>query len=540
MAPERRERGREDGSRIAGVLQLVAMFVLALLPRLASTGRFIITDSVIWQQRTDRFSSAIASGRFSDATASFGGDATMPGGTTMWIGTFSRLVHRAAEAFGLAEDTRWSTQTYHQVGMAVATALLVVLIAVLAARWAGWGAGAVAGILFATEPWIVGHGAVTQTDALTAMFGIAGLLALGIAFDTPSRRPVAHPLMAAAAAGALIAASPMTKVNGAAFGVGAAAIVATSIGRAVHRGRHDGDRELVGLRLRQSAMAASGAAVAIAVLWPALVASPGQQIPALLDSIALGGAGHAQFYRGTVTHTPGAQYYAVVLPLRVTPWLLITSLAVPLGLCSRATRSRVLWVIAWALPPTFALSTASKQMDRYGLTIIAPLIVAVGVALGPHLERLLEAAPKTRIAAAAVAVLLFAHSLSVAPYGLLYFNPLLGGSERATKTLMVGWGEGLEVALEKIREMEGGDCSDVTVGGLRRDAAGTYLLPTRYGDLGFPCAASAPEGQRPTYVIAYVNQTQRTSEQQIREVLDGREKVGEVEIRGIEVATIWR
>src|SRR5690606_22245009 len=48
VAPERRERGREDGSRIAGVLQLVALFVLALLPRLASTGRFIITDSVIW------------------------------------------------------------------------------------------------------------------------------------------------------------------------------------------------------------------------------------------------------------------------------------------------------------------------------------------------------------------------------------------------------------------------------------------------------------------------------------------------------------
>lgn len=537
--PRRPRQRWTGGSRRARVAQVVVLFVAALLPRLLSTGRFLIGDSMIWQIRTDRFTDAMFDGRFSDATASHGGPATMPGGTTMWLGLLSRQAHGLAEDLGLAGDSEWSRQTYHQVAMAVATAALVVLIAVLTARWAGWGAGAVAGVVLATEPWLGAHGAVTQTDALTSMFGIAGLLALAVAFDVPSRGAVTRPLLAAAAAGALVAASPLTKISGAAYGVGAAAVVATSLVLAVHRRRSQ--QGLIRLRLLQLAGALGGAAAATVALWPALPASPDEQFSALMDSVALASDGHTQFYRGEITTTPGSTFYAVALPLRVTPWLLVASLvAIPIGIVNRSTRARVLWTLGWALPPTIAFSAASKQMDRYGLMILIPLVVAAGVAVGPHLERLLATRPPVRAAAAAVAVLVTIHAVAVSPYGLLYFNPLLGGSERATETLMVGWGEGTEVALEQIRHLEGGDCTGVTVSGVRPNLYGAFPLPASYDHFGFDCARRPAEGRPATYVIAYVNQTQRVSPMARAIALDGREKVGEVEIRGIEVATIWR
>jgi hypothetical protein len=40
--------------------------------------------------------------------------------------------------------------------------------------------------------------------------------------------------------------------------------------------------------------------------------------------------------------------------------------------------------------------------------------------------------------------------------------------------------------------------------------------------------------------VAYINQTQRLDPDELDRLLAGREQVGEVELRGITVATIWR
>ena len=39
-------------------------------------------------------------------------------------------------------------------------------------------------------------------------------------------------------------------------------------------------------------------------------------------SVNLGATGHKQFFMGEITETPGPAFYAVALPLRMTPWFL--------------------------------------------------------------------------------------------------------------------------------------------------------------------------------------------------------------------------
>jgi hypothetical protein len=518
--------------RRGGPVQLVALFALALVPRLATVGHAITTDEWNWHKRSDAFTDALFDGRWSDMTASSGPTATMPGGSTMWLGLLGRQLHSVAVRAGLVEDTPNTVLAFHQAMVAVATSLLIVGLAVLVARWAGWGPAAVTSVALAGEPWIAAHGAIAHTDLLTALFGAAGLVALALAFDVPSPSGLRHPRRAAALAGFLVVQSPLTKIVGLAYGVGAAAIVVVALVRD-RRAAGPGSTALVRRRAHQLGAAVLAGLVAVAVTWPALVADPGTQIGVLGDSIALGGAGHPQFFRGEVTTTPGPTYYPVVLALRLTPWFLLAlAVGAPLAVAARATRARALWVLGWCLPVAATITVAAKQFDRYGLLVVVPASLLIGLGLGPPLDRLLDRARPARfVAGSAVAVLLL-HGLTVAPHGLLYFNPLLGGGARATEVVLVGWGEGVQEALERVEELEGGDCHGTTVG--------VPTIPSHGLDtFDLPCTPS-PKGVRPDYVVAYINQTQRLDPDELDRLLAGREQVGEVELRGITVATIWR
>ena len=48
-------------------------------------------------------------------------------------------------------------------------------------------------------------------------------------------------------------------------------------------------------------------------------------------------------------------------------------------------------------------------------------------------------------------------ALQTYPYYLSYFNPLMGGSQRAPQVLMIGWGEGLDRAARYLNDKPDAD-----------------------------------------------------------------------------------
>lgn len=532
------------GSRRLHVLQLVAVFAGALVTRLLTVGHFVTHDEVFWMRRTARFSDALLDGRFGDASGSHGELATLPGVPTMWLGSFARLVWALGGQLGLIDEGQdfprslsglWTAQ----VMVALATAGLVVLIVALVHRWAGWGAAAVVAVLLVGEPWLTAHGSLLHTDELTALFGTAGLLLLALAFDVPDRFDCRRPVLMAALGGLVLVQAPLTKVLGLPFAFGAAAIVVVALRRDLGGSGRGEESDVRRLRRRQVAAAVGAAVLAIPLEWPAVLFDPSTQIPALIESSQQAGAAHQTVFLGEATGDPGPLFYPVVLALRVTPWFLLALLvAVPVALSNRTSRSRAGWVIVWTLPLAFVLLMAEKQLDRYGLILLVPLTVLVGVAFGPYVVRLLGRKPVLRPVGAGVFVAVVLAGALVAPWGLLYYSPLFGGSDAAEELSLVGWGEGWEAAVEEVRELQGGDCDDVTIDGVGSAELGVPSIPVELAWFEVPC--SRVRAGEPTYRIVYVNQRQRLPDEVLEEALEGREKVASVEIRGIVVATVWR
>lgn len=509
----------------------LAVVAVAAIPRLLTAGRFVTTDEPTWMMRSLRFSDGIASFDLSQASASLGEPATMPGGPVMWIGTVARLIWAGMHALGMGERSSFSTFE----GLAVAQHLSALVISLLigslflvTARWAGLVPGLLAGALVATEPWFVGLGAVLHTDELTALLGTIGLILLARVLRIPRAGPVTRPRLTAALAGAALMGSALTKITGAGFWTGAAVL---AVWASVVHVRRGGRLLEPGSPLRRCLVAAGVGLLIVPLAWPALLVDPGFQFERLVASVGLAGdtsrlgAGTSQFFRGRPTDDVGVTYYVVASSLRVTPWFLAALVVgIPAAVVRRGSRTFALALATPMVAISVVLMAASKSYARYAVLVLVPLAVVAAIGLDDLVRPLLRG---RRIAVvASLGAAMFVHTLFVVPWGLAYFNPALGGSEAGRSTLLVGWGEGQEQARQRIVDLEGGRCSRVTVTGLE-------LLSL----LASPCSQPSGAG-KPDYVVLYVSTLQRNPA--ARDRVQGRELVDTIEIRGITYAEIWK
>jgi len=128
------------------------------------------------------------------------------------------------------------------------------------------------------------------------------------------------------------------------------------------------------------------------------------------------------------------------------------------------------------------------------------------------------------VAAAAAVVVI--NSIVVAPWGLAYFNPLLGGSSRAQKTVLIGWGEGSEKLGPALADLLDDDCDGVTV---------DYYVALLNG---WKCGVSTEPGRPAEYVAVYIGDAQ-AQKSWVAYRTQGRDLLGEVRIRGIPYIEIY-
>jgi hypothetical protein len=254
---------------------------------------------------------------------------------------------------------------------------------------------------------------------------------------------------------------------------------------------------------RELAAWSLGAALAGAVLWPAVWVAPGATVSGVLSKAAEeGGAPHSggNFFLGREVEDPGPLFYPVAEAFRLTPVTTLAALAA-IGLAARLARRRrdpggeggavIGFLLVWAALFSLALTLGPKKFDRYAL----PALVALDVAGGLAIARVAPAG----VLAGAVALQLAA-AARAGPYGLAYYNPLLGGAPAAVKTILVGWGEGYDLAATWLNRQPHAENLEVSVPGWSNFAP-LFAGHTR----------SAP-GYRPgrtDYAVLYVSKVQR-------------------------------
>ncbi|MCC6179054.1 MAG: glycosyltransferase family 39 protein [Chloroflexi bacterium] len=202
-----------------------------------------------------------------------------------------------------------------------------------------------------------------------------------------------------------------------------------------------------------------------ALLWPAVWALGPMEV---LDRVAdftreTGGQPHEQgtFFWGEPRADPGPFFYPVAVAFRLAP-LTLLGLVLLAGLWRRLSleaRHGALALLAYCLGFGLMMTLGPKKFDRYLLPIFPALGVlaalGLGVLLGGAGETLRHstaghlrwgARPRgvRAVAGAAIVGLALWPAAAAYPYYLSYYNPLLGGGAAATRTVMVGNGEGLD------------------------------------------------------------------------------------------------
>lgn len=515
---------------------VIGVGVLAFIPRALTAGTFQTPDEVLWMRRSYLFSDALTQGRLDEASATAGDLATMPGVTTMWLGSIARGVWAAGRDAGLWSEKSMqfgesmSSVTVAQAAYGVATAALIALVAWLVGAWQGRVAGIVAGVLLATEPFLVAHGSVLHTDELLTLLGVASCLATVLALGIPGRGEWYGSRRLAALGGAGLGLAVLTKLSAAAFAPSVSAFGAWALIVAWRSDRRPDELRLVA---RMAAWMV-GASVATLVFYPAIWVDTSRQLTFLRRAAEMGGQGQPQFFLGEASWTPGLRYYLVAVPFRLTPWLAILGLsALVASLVVRQLRMTALAVGLLVLPMMTVLSVASKQFDRYALVAPAGLAILVGAvaarwwASAPRLPTLRHPWVARPLLAVALAVPVVTATV-VAPWGMAYFNPLFGGALGAEDDLLIGWGEGLEQAGAAIEERESARCDHVTIWT-------SYFIPN-----AFPCGSMVADPAEAEYVVLYVSARQLLSEARTLRAIGGRRHVASVDISGVRYADVYQ
>jgi hypothetical protein len=509
------------------------LLLAALLPRLWQPGRFITPDEVLFLDHARDFLRGLAAGD-SSLTLGIG----YPGVTLAWANLLGLLSLLALARLG------WSARLpgclslgqfldaagvqplpYYVAGRVVSalltTALLLLFYSLARRLLAGRGRGGedaawLGSLLLALDPYVLGYSRLMHVEAPLALLMLlavltwllwlrdgarpwlllAGLFS-GLALLTKTTALLLVPILPALA---LIPRtnSPHSKD----------AIKDESPDGA----RADSPRARPG-RVVAGWLAVLGlTALVFYLLWPAMWRQPGEALMLTFGKLWVdkdAGEGNlGMFWMGRFVEDPGPAFYPVALLLKLSPVMLGGLIVNLVSLRPRRERY-VEWSLwGYALLYLLAMTLASKKSVRYLLPAFpafAPL-AALGLLragrwlAGLRLRPALADGIPQRGWGLALGALLAVFCLAYAPYYLSYYNPLLLGWRWAPRSLLVGWGEGLDAAARYLNSRPGAREAEVAAW-----YDGSFAPFFEGQTLPF----STENALRADYSVLYVNQVQR-------------------------------
>jgi hypothetical protein len=537
-------------------LSYVLIGLVALVPRVLALGLFITDDEAnFWLNRSDLFLKALHSGDFA-ATAI----TAHPGVTTMWLGAAGIVLRRALLGLGvLHSDAFPNVLALMRLPVVLAHVAVLLLGYALLRRMLPATVAALAALLWAADPFVIGYSKLLHTDALAGSFMTLSVLAACYYWN--HCRQMAWLLLSAVAAGlAFLSKSPALVLLPAIALI--ALLAPTTDDRPLMTDRFRslvGGRWLVVVSLLVWFVAATATVLA---LWPALWVSPLRAYEQLRVGVAIEGAQPhmlGNFFLGRQDDAPGLLYYPVALALRTTPLTLLGLLLLPLAW--RLDWSRLEWRHSSSLKRDLAgqasfvilfvaaMSLFPKKFDRYmvpafpaldflaavGLVAIGDWRLAIGRWFRPGLSIAAGQTPCDRRLATVIGIAAIANAAWWHPYSIVAFNQIFGGTRAGAQTFTVGWGEGLEQVADWLNQQP--DITSVRTVALRITSLNPYLREGAQADF--------PKGDQlrdhTGYVVVYLPQVQPGQvDGAFKEFYGRRTPLHIVRIHGVDFAWIYQ
>ncbi|MDQ7030810.1 MAG: glycosyltransferase family 39 protein [Ardenticatenia bacterium] len=285
--------------------------------------------------------------------------------------------------------------------------------------------------------------------------------------------------------------------------------------------------------------------------WPAMWVTPWQSVAQVLaTATTYAEVGHLNptFFMGRVYEAdPGWLFYPVNYLWRETPVVLAGLILAAVAWSRRHglfadTRARAVagWLVAAALAFGLVMSLGAKKFDRY----LLPAFPLLALVAAQGWWALVERARRWQVATAwlLVGVVMCGQgvgTLTTFPYYLSYYNPVLGGARRAPRVMLIGWGEGLDVAARYLNAKPGAEQLRVTTWYM--DGPFSYYFTGEAMPIRFRATmTNVIQWLSTDYVVTYANQWQRgLPTRELLEYFEQQVPEKVITINGLEYARIY-
>ena len=455
---------------------IVTFLILAIwMPRGFSLDKFVSTDEIAWLVRSANFYYALGQ-RNLEGTFQKG----HPGVTTMWVNTAAFLIEhpeyrgfqqgqfdsfltfeRFADSHGV--DSHAVLVTGRMIMVGVHTILLIIGF-YLARRLIGFIPALAGFLLLIFEPFYVGLTRLSHLDGLVGTLSLVSVLAFMVyAFEDQKLRFLIVSAIAASVAS-------LTKVTGLiilpAFGI---VFVLMIISHRQEQPNETRQQFLEWFRKILAHMFLFGAVFLLVyfVLWPAMWVNP---VGTLIEQYQGPGGLLTETERISSNQKDDNQTpyvgneieifrYPENFLWRVTP-IGLAGLLIWLfffikreGILSKGKVRWISWsLLAFVFTFTVLLTIPEKSNFRYWIPAYISLLLLAGIGWAALLNTAARRFPDIRSRSVGVLIILgivliqFFSIFWTYPYYFTYYNPLLGGSKQAGKSISVGEGEGLDQA----------------------------------------------------------------------------------------------
>jgi hypothetical protein len=553
--------------------QIFFVLFLALviwLPRGFSLDRFVSTDEIPWLVRSANFYYALSQRDF-EGTYQIG----HPGVTTMWVNTIAFLIeHPEYRGFGqgqfdsfltferFADSQEIDTHAVLVTGRSIMVVIHTILLIIgffLARRLIGFFPALFGFLLLILEPFYIGLTRLSHLDGLVGTLSLVSILAFMVyAFEDQKLRYLCISAIAFSAAS-------LTKITGLIILPWLGIVIILMI--IFHR------REFPNETSRQSMIwfrktvghlvlfAAVFLLVYIA-LWPAMWTNPVGTLTAqfqyderVLPEPGLISSGQTDddlipFRDGNndIFRYPENFFWRVtpIIIVGLLIWFYI--LIKQKDVFSKRKNRWISWsLLAFAFTFTVLLTIPEKSNFRYWIPAYLSLSLLAGIGLAALLNSLIKRFPNIRggilglIFILGIILFQLVGIFQSYPYYFTYYNPLLGGSKRAGKSISVGEGEGLDQAGLYLSSFP--DAEEMTVmswygwGSFSYYFGGntiTFPVTSVWGD-GLASKLSASD-----YLVVYQNQWYRRIPPDMFDSLDKVEPTKSIWVNGIEYVRIYK
>lgn len=466
----------------------VLLALLLFVPRLLNLNVFLTPDEPLFLEHARQFAHGVATGNFAE---------------TLGIGYPGVTIALVAAPVVNLPATELGAYVAGRVAVVLLNGLLTLILYGLAKKLLGNWPALVGGLLLALDPYTLGYSRLLHNEATLSLTMTLVGLALLLWLHSKRRRWL---LLVGLFTGLALLSKSTALLAGPMLAV---ATLGWAVGSGGWRDGRWWSRLLLG-----GAAALGVAAVVFFVLWPAMWVDPAGALELTFSKLfrdqEAGVGNFGLFWFGRFIQNPGPAFYPLNFLLKATPWLIIGLLLNLFFLFSsqlkiQNSKFKIIYLWLFALTYFLLMTIASKKSVRYMLPAWPTFALLAGwgwVRASESASQQIGAIRNSQfiihysqfIILLLVAVFAFVYH----PYYFSYYNPALLGWRWAPQTMLVGWGEGLDLAADYLNRQPPGNVA----------AWYEFLFPLYYHG---QTEAVVPADNLLTadHAVLYINQVQR-------------------------------